>query len=108
MATTQLKYQGDIDNTVLHNMAVFYGWTPMIPDPNNPGQEIPNPVSDVVFACLNVLGTNFMSLTVDRCCEPQRADIPPKDYPAYTETIQTTILNTTTVYVDGVQVYPTI
>lgn len=106
MTTTTLKYEGDIDDAVLLNMATFYGWKAEIPDPNNPETTIPNPQSYQVFACLQVLGMNFISLTVDRCCEPDRENTLPKDYPSLIESTRENILSTTTVTINGQEVYP--
>lgn len=108
MTTTKLKYEGSINDSTLLDMALFYGWTEFIPDPTDPTINIPNPVSYQDYACLNIIGMNFISLTVDRCCEPKRADIAPKDYPALIEATRTTILSTVTVTVNDIIVYPVI
>lgn len=36
-------------NKVIQRFCEAYGWTATVPDPNNPGQTIPNPVSDQTF-----------------------------------------------------------
>ena len=112
MTITKLKYEGNIEDTDLYNMATFYGWKANIPNPEYPANpdaphDIPNPQSYQTFACLDVLGMKFIIDTVNSCCEPLRESTIPKDYPTVMTNVKTNILATTIVSMNDVIIYPT-
>lgn len=49
-------------NRIIDSLAVLTSWTPTIPDPNNPSQEIPNPISKNQNAKNTIM--NFMKDSV--------------------------------------------